>query len=175
MDPFAQVAEKFCGAGMTREAFDERFKGEAPRSWYAFTLHEIAAGMRLHVISEKNSVEFIPLQEDYYVEGLGKTLPKGVAAGSRLSCELETEEGIALRGAFTSVYKAGGVEGTNTWRIEGSPNMCVVMEDAHGECCTAQDAINRIPDVINARPGLLTVSDLPRPSYRSKPIPEYVN
>ncbi|MCX8191513.1 MAG: Gfo/Idh/MocA family oxidoreductase [Nitrososphaerales archaeon] len=66
------------------------------------------------------------------------------------------------------VYKmlihAGIEEGYHEYRIEGSPNIYVRMGEVAGDWETAHVAVNMIPRVINAKPGLLTMKDLPPPS-----------
>jgi 4-hydroxy-tetrahydrodipicolinate reductase len=42
------------------------------------------------------------------------------------------------------------------------------------EMTTVTSLVNRIPDVINARPGFLTIDKLPRPRYRPHPPETYL-
>ena len=39
---------------------------------------------------------------------------------------------------------------------------------------TVTQLVNRIPDVINAPPGLVTIEKLPRPRYRAYPLGAYL-
>ena len=64
------------------------------------------------------------------------------------------------------VLEKGEKPGT-TWTIKGEPSLSVELGDIAGEITTASITINRIPDIINARPGIITLADLrTRPVYR---------
>lgn len=59
---------------------------------------------------------------------------------------------------------AGIKEGFMQYNIEGSPSFSVKVGEILGDWETAHVMANMIPKVVNARPGLLTMKDLPIPS-----------
>ena len=60
----------------------------------------------------------------------------------------------------------GAPETYDSVEIEGSPNLSMrVSGGIHGDVATASIVVNSIPKVLNARPGLHTMRDLPLPSF----------
>lgn len=56
---------------------------------------------------------------------------------------------------------AGLKEGYMEYNIQGTPNVAVKVGEVLGDWETAHVTVNMIPKVINARPGLLSMTDLP--------------
>jgi 4-hydroxy-tetrahydrodipicolinate reductase len=60
----------------------------------------------------------------------------------------------------------GAPESYDAVEIEGSPNLSMkIAGGIHGDLATASIAVNSIPKVLGAAPGLHTMRDLPLPSY----------
>lgn len=55
----------------------------------------------------------------------------------------------------------------NKWNIVGNPNLSLILNDMHGDITTTSCMINRIPDILNAKAGFITVNDLPVPCYKT--------
>lgn len=166
----AEAAVEETSACLTAEEFAAKHSAEsgvAARNCYTYSLYEIADELGLHVIKETNQIEPIFCKNGYTSPLNGAVIQKGLTIGRSSWSQLETEEGITLRGTFYQTFAEDGFDARNTWTIKGDPDMRIVEEDMHGECVTQYDVINRIPDVINARPGLLTVKDLPKPMFRA--------
>jgi hypothetical protein len=71
------------------------------------------------------------------------------------------------------VYGAGQSD-VNEWIAHGEPELHLRNDDVPTRLATCTQVVNRIPDVINALPGLVTVSELPRLRYRHFPLHRYV-
>jgi hypothetical protein len=54
----------------------------------------------------------------------------------------------------------------NCWAITGEPNLSIVSTDLPTDMTTCSTLVNRIPDVLNAPAGYVTVDKLPRLVYR---------
>jgi len=65
---------------------------------------------------------------------------------------------------YKLIMHAGVEEGYEEYIIEGTPSFRVKMSEFLGDWETAHIVVNMIPKVINAKPGLLTMKDLPLPS-----------
>ena len=68
----------------------------------------------------------------------------------------------------------GDTGNLNRTVVEGEPNLDLVTTDKHGEMTTTASMLNRIPDVLNAGPGLKTVADLSMPYLKVKPLGDYL-
>jgi 4-hydroxy-tetrahydrodipicolinate reductase len=82
----------------------------------------------------------------------------------------------ALMGA---AHQVDSVHGRTTWNVDDyGPEVALhvhagsTVEEFESTACT--QVINRIPDVINAPPGFVTVSELPRLRYRHFPLQSYL-
>ena len=145
----------------------------SPRNPYTYALYEIAEELGLTVIDELNeNVEPILAKEEYM--GLGERYLKDMVVGSILYTTLKTKEGIDLVAKFIYAFEEQGYDGRNIWRFSGDPSFEVVTDDPRPDISTTAGAVNRIPDVINARPGFLLVKDLTKPFFKVHSLPEYV-
>ena len=114
-------------------------------------------------------------EEDLHSETLGLTIPSGYATGMSAVVTAETKEGIIIEAeCIGKVYKKDECD-TNAWTIYGEPDTSIVMTKPSTVELTCADVVNRIPDVINARPGFIPTSQLGELEYRTKPLDEYLN
>jgi len=154
--------QKKIGTGMSPKEFLEKIeKGEITghvgfRESVALTA--AAMGLKLDEI-----VELPP--EPVIADKEVKTTYTTVKPGQMLGY-VSMAKGIR-NGKDVIIYKlimhAGVDEGYGEYRIEGTPNIKVRLSEVLGDWETAHVVVNMIPKVINARPGLLTMKDLPPP------------
>ena len=86
----------------------------------------------------------------------------------------ETQEGIVLETqCIGKVYSQEDFD-KNEWTIEGEPNTTIVVSRPSTVELTCASIVNRIPDVINGKPGYITTDQLGDLSYKVKPLNEYV-
>jgi 4-hydroxy-tetrahydrodipicolinate reductase len=68
-----------------------------------------------------------------------------------------------------------GESDLNEWIVRGEPDELRLRNDhVPTRLATCTQVINRIPDVINAAPGFVTVAELPRLRYRHFPLHAYL-
>lgn len=172
----AEVAKEGC-YGWTQEEFDTMMKETKDFRAMAYTevLYCIAHELRLHVTEEKAGRTPQYARQDVYLPCLDLAVKTGGIIGMNDWVELYTQEGIKLSGNWILKAKEDGDEAYNKWQVKGEPDLDLTTSDMHGECTTSIAAVNRIPDVINARPGLLTVADMPKPIYHAEPFAAYVD
>ena len=172
----AEVAREAC-YGFTQEEFDATIEGVSDFRAMAYTevLYCIAHELRLHVLKENAGRKPCYAKQEVYLESVDKRVEKGGIIGINDWVELITEEGIKLTGNWSCKAAEDGEVASNTWIAKGEPDLDLVTTDMHGEVTTSIAAVNRIPDVMNAAPGLFTVADMPKPIYHSQPFSEYVN
>lgn len=104
-------------------------------------------------------------QEDLYVEPWDMTVKKGLMQGQIFSIHAETKEGIILTTSMIiKVLDPGEIPGTS-WDIKGEPDLHVELGDICGEITTAATPLNRIYQLLEAEPGIVTLDRLKeRPS-----------
>ena len=179
------------GAGLTLEEFDrdvasadrmspeERQKiidsGEFAPSYMWNTVGWLADKLHLHITSMKQ--ECVPMTSDHDLESstLGMNIPAGNATGMSAVVTAETEEGIVLEAECIGKVYAEDEFDKNEWTVIGEPETTVTVQRPATVELTCADIVNRIPDVINARPGFVPTSQMPEPTYRLKNLDEYLN
>jgi 4-hydroxy-tetrahydrodipicolinate reductase len=62
----------------------------------------------------------------------------------------------------------------NDWTVLGEPELHLANPAVPTQITTCTQLVNRIPDVINAPPGFITMEKLPRPRYRAFPLGVYL-
>jgi hypothetical protein len=102
------------------------------------------------------------------------SLDREVAAGRVIGFTdidtLTTEEGPTITLEMTGrLYDDGEVD-VNEWTIHGEPTVTVSTPAVPSDITTCTALINRIPDVINAAPGFVTIDQLPPMKYRARPL-----
>jgi 4-hydroxy-tetrahydrodipicolinate reductase len=106
--------------------------------------------------------------------GLGRVVPAGHVLGVKDATTIETEEGPRFRFTMDGrVYREGEAD-VNEWRVAGEPSLHLRNDAVPTRLITCTSVVNRIPDVINAEPGLVTLDALGKPSYKHFPLGHYL-
>lgn len=101
-------------------------------------------------------------------EALGIDLAPGDVAGFTDIDRIETAEGPAFVFEMSGRVYGTGEGDINEWTIEGEPNLFLSNGTVPTQTTTCTQLVNRIPDVIAAPPGIVTVDKLPRLRYRTR-------
>ena len=113
-------------------------------------------------------------KEDIYSETLGMTVKSGDATGMSAIVTTETEEGVTIESeCIGKVYSKEDYD-KNEWTIYGEPNTTITVARPDTVKLTCATIVNRIPDVINAKPGFRLTCEMEELKYRTKPINEYL-
>lgn len=175
-DDYGPVVAREFHLGDTPDQF-ERFVRE--EGWSSFvvegTLRALAADIGLTVKDLKLSVDPRLDDEDRWCKALEITIPAGRVVGVVDRASMATEEGPSF--VFEMVGRVYGAEDvdTNEWLIRGDPPELRLFNDrVPTPLTTCAQVVNRIPDVINAEPGFITVDQLPKPRYRPLPLGDYL-
>jgi len=110
-------------------------------------------------------VEFPPkeiITENDFTTSYEEKVPKGYVCGlqSKAIAKKDGKEIVLL----DFVAYAGDHEEYDSIEIEGTPRVHQkIIGGVHGDIGTSAMAVNLVPKVINAKPGLLTMKDLPVP------------
>ena len=131
---------------------------------------------KLGLTVKSQTQETVPqtYKEDIYSSTLGMTVKAGDATGMSAVVTTTTEEGITLETeCIGKVYSKEDFD-KNEWTIIGEPDTTLVINRPATVELTCARIVNRIPDVINAKPGYVPTEQMGELNYRTKPLNEYV-
>ncbi len=103
-----------------------------------------------------------------------KMIPAGGVIGLDITIEIETMEGIVFRGTMTGRAYDEGEQDFNEWLIKGEPNIHLRNDNPPTLLGTSSQIVNRIPDVINAEPGFVTIDQLPKLICKTRSLEHYL-
>ena len=113
--------------------------------------------------------------EDIYSSTLGMTVKAGDATGMSAVVTTETNEGITIESeCIGKVYSENDFD-KNEWTVIGEPETTLVINRPATVELTCATVVNRIPDVINAKPGYVPTEQMGDLDYKVKPLNEYVD
>ena len=191
VEEYGIALAKAHGAGLTLEEFDEQVasvdkisdeerneiinKGEYLPSYMWNVNGWLAEKLGLTVTSQTQKCVPQTHSEDLDSTTLNMTIPKGNATGMSAVVTTTTKEGITIESeCIGKVYSKEDYD-KNEWTIYGEPDTTIVVARPKTVELTCATVVNRIPDVINAKPGFITTDQMAEPMYKVKPLNEYVN
>ena len=164
-DAFGQAQDanqaKVIGVGMTLDEFYEAGLDKHPLAHSYNTVPEQVLVAQGHTIRSKHStVEPVTFAEPHKSPWTGETWAAGTCMGSRIIGTIETEEGVTSRCEVDlRLLQEGEIEHM-FWEVDGSPKTRLRTEREDSRMATAACLFNRIPDIINAAPGVVVVSEM---------------
>lgn len=127
----------------------------------------LARHLRLEVSAQRRAVEPVHLQQARFSESLGREIAVGEAIGSRDETVLESAQGITLRAVLeTTAVPPGGENDLFELVVDADPVIRLTHLMDPGPACVDATVINRLWQVRDAAPGIVTTFDLPFPTYR---------
>lgn len=107
-------------------------------------------------------------ENDLHSQTLNMDIKKGNATGMSAIATLETKEGIIIEAeCIGKVYSENDFD-KNEWTIYGEPETTVTINNPDTVRLTCANIVNRIPDVINAKPGFVPTSQIGESTYKIK-------
>jgi len=175
-DDYGPEVARHVHLGETKPEF-ERYLAE--HGWPDFvvrsTLEALIADVFLTPAKVVPSVTPVLAERDTWSQSLASTVRPGHILGVVDAVTIETEEGPAFTFEMAGrVYDAGQAD-VNEWRISGEPDLHLRNDRVPTRLITCTSVVNRIPDVINAEPGFVTLDRLPKLRYRHFPLDHYVH
>ena len=178
------------GAGLTLEEFDKQVasvdrisdeerqeminKGEYLPSYMWNVNGWLCAKLGLTVKSQTQKTVPQTHDEDIDSSTLQMTVKAGDATGMSAVVTTETEEGITIESeCIGKVYSKDDFD-KNEWTVIGEPDTTLVINRPSTVELTCASIVNRIPDVINSRPGYVPTEEMGELNYRTKSLNEYV-
>ena len=97
---------------------------------------------------------------------LGMTIKAGDATGMSAVVTTETEEGITLETKCVGKVYAPDEYDINEWTVIGEPNTTVTVRRPATVELTCASVVNRLPDLVKAKPGFVPTSSMEDLTYK---------
>jgi 2,4-diaminopentanoate dehydrogenase len=149
-------------------------EADRPPSFGRNTLGALVADLGLTVAAAESSTRPEIAERAVASKSLGITVEAGRVIGFTDVDMVRTHEGIALTFEMTGRLYHEGEADVNDWTVLGEPELHLANPAVPTRITTCTQLVNRIPDVINAPPGFITIEKLPRPRYRTFPLGVYL-
>jgi len=112
--------------------------------------------------------------KDIHSTTLGMDVKAGDATGMSAVVTAKTAEGVEIEAeCIGKVYDETEFD-KNVWSVIGEPDTTVSVERPDTVRLTCADIVNRIPDIINAKPGFVPTSQMPDPRFRVEFLDKYL-
>ena len=190
VEDYGIALAKAHGAGLTLEAFDkevasvDRISSEERQAMinsgeylpsYMWNVNGwLCEKLGLTVKSQKQKCVPQTYKEDLYSSTLGMTVKAGDATGMSAVVTTETEEGIIIESECIGKVYAPDEFDKNEWTVYGEPDTTIVVAKPATVELTCASIVNRIPDVINSKPGYVPTCEFGELTFKVKPLNEYV-
>ena len=159
-EQFTGIAE---GPGRVRfsrcvEAFTQHV---ADHGWPEFVarqnLEAMVAELGFTVAEISTTVSPVLADQPTFCVSLSRPIEVGQLLGTVDTTVVETTEGPRFKFAMEGrVYNEGEAD-INEWRVRGEPELHLRNDSVPYRFITCSSVVNRIPDVIKAEPGLITL------------------
>jgi 4-hydroxy-tetrahydrodipicolinate reductase len=176
VDDYGPEVAKDQRVDTTVEEFDT-WLAEAvrPPSFGKNTLGALVSDLGVTVAEHSSMTRPEVASEPVASSALGLTVDAGRVIGFTDVDTVKTDQGITLTFEMTGRLYLEGEADINDWTITGEPELHLSNPAVPTGMTTVTQLVNRIPDVINAPPGFVTIEKLPRPRYRTYPLGAYVH
>ena len=176
VDSFGVEVARIAHVGATVSEYRERAgaAGGEGMSVYTTFWDNLAADLGLTVTDARQGTEPITSEREYRCESLDITVEAGRVIGITERLEFDTAEGIPLLGENQLKLCAADEREYKSWRFRGEPDLDVDLGRLDPGFTTVSQPVNRIPDVIGAEPGYVTLEKLPKLKYRHRPLGSYL-
>ena len=155
----------------TVEDFDHWLAETArPPSFGKNTLGALVDDLGVTVAEATTATRPEVAQQPVPSKALGLTVDTGKVIGFTDVDTVRTNEGMTLTFEMTGRVYLEGEADVNEWTVTGEPELHLSNPAVPTGTTTVTQLVNRIPDVINAPPGFVTIEKLPRPRYRTYPL-----
>lgn len=178
------------GAGLSLQEFDEKIasvdrisaderqaiieRGEYLPSYMWNVNGWLCSKLGLTPISQTQRCIPQTYKEDIYSSTLNMTVKAGNATGMSAVVTTETKEGITIESECIGKVYAPDEFDKNIWTVEGEPTTTITVEKPATVELTCATVVNRIPDVINAKPGYVTTEKMGDLEFKIKPLDQYL-
>ena len=178
------------GSGLTLDEFDEKIASVDRMSKeerdalinsgtyspsYMWNVNGWLAGkLGLTVTSQTQKCVPTTYPEDIASSTLGMTVKAGDATGMSAIVTTETAEGIVIESECIGKVYGPDEFDKNEWTVIGEPDTTITVNRPATVELTCATIVNRLPDVINAKPGFIPTHEMDELMYRPKSLDTYL-
>lgn len=178
------------GAGLTIEEFEKQIgnynnlssdeigdlvkKGEYIPSYMWNQNGWLCSRLGLTVISQTQKCIPHTYDKDLNSQTLGITIKAGDVTGMSAVVTTETLEGITLETECVGKVYSKDEFDKNEWTLFGEPDTTIVVNRPATVELTCATVVNRIPQLIDSKPGYVTTDKMPNNIFIVKPLNYYV-
>ena len=190
VEDYGIALAKAHGAGLSQEEFDKEVasvdkisdkerldlinNGKYLPSYMWNVNGWLAGKLGLTVIHQSQVTVPTTYHDDLESKTLGTIIKCGDATGMSAIVTTETKEGIVIESeCIGKVYSPEDYD-KNEWTIYGEPETTITVARPATVELTCATIVNRIPDVINSKPGFVLTCEMNELSYRSKDLNNYL-
>ncbi len=167
VDDYGPEVANHVHVGDTAEAFAQHV---ADQGWPEFVarqnLEALVAELGLTVAEITSRVSPVLATQPTFCQSLNLMVAPDHMLGTVDTTDVKTNEGPRLTFAMEGrVYHEGQTD-VNEWFVKGEPDLHLRNSCVPYRFVTCSSVVNRIPDVIRAEPGLISLNRLGKPSYK---------
>lgn len=148
--------------------------GDSPPAFFQVVADLICADLGLTLTSVKETIRPAIEEVDVPCAVLGLTVKAGDVTGKVTEVDVETAQGTSLHLELRERLYREGETDLNRWVLHGCPEVVLENPSPATDVLTCATMVNRIPDVIEAPPGYVTVDRLPKLRYRPLSLERYL-
>jgi hypothetical protein len=150
---------KVCGGTLTLEKFSELNEGLLA-GIYKTVPHQVLWALGFEVTDVSEEREPILDSEPVFSNALGANIEPGICLGTRITTRVRTREGVNATSINELRVLKPGEKEHMVWEVQGRPETVIRVDRTDSMHSSAACMVNRVPDVLNAEPGIQVISQL---------------
>lgn len=137
-------------------------EAQRPPTFGRTSLHCLADMAGLDILESTTTSRPEVAQAPLFCTALNQEIAEGQVVGFTDIDVVTTKQGITLRLEMTGKVYAEGETDSNDWEVVGEPTVRIHSDNLATHYTTCGTLVNRIPQLREAEPGLLTIDRLPQ-------------